>query len=392
MHYYKSLVGAALSLAPLVNALPVKEPPQPCASSTSATIALIGDYGWTGWQPANENFCNNILPNLQAANIDVSMEIINDCTLGDAQSLPNATVFQEKTASYLGEICDPSKRNCSAIISVGDSFYDSGVAFDTAGINQFEIAFQQMYNTSRGQFYENTTWYMSLGNHDVVRGWDGVNFQTQIAPLMDSRWYFGTEGLPYYSYDLQGEDWSATFAVVDSDCFIEKYQLNTSVYYNNYTIECHQDTQTQVDFVEQAFANSNADWKFLTIHHPYLSSSDNYTELAPVIEVAQKYNGVVMNGHDHCMAHYQLNDTNYVLTGGGGYTQAGDCNNGVALGPFVKFLGANAVQAANGFVLLEISKDSLTFDYYLRNMQYEHQDLFPVKDDKVPYYSFTINN
>ena len=34
----------------------------------------------------------------------------------------------------------------------------------------------------------------------------------------------GTKGLPYYTYDLTGSDWSATFVVVDSDCFLSSYQ------------------------------------------------------------------------------------------------------------------------------------------------------------------------
>jgi hypothetical protein len=34
----------------------------------------------------------------------------------------------------------------------------------------------------------------------------------------------GTEQLPYYTYDLEGEDWTATFVVVDSDCFLSSYQ------------------------------------------------------------------------------------------------------------------------------------------------------------------------
>jgi hypothetical protein len=34
----------------------------------------------------------------------------------------------------------------------------------------------------------------------------------------------GTEQLPYYTYDLEGEDFSATFVVIDSDCFVNDYQ------------------------------------------------------------------------------------------------------------------------------------------------------------------------
>jgi hypothetical protein len=35
---------------------------------------------------------------------------------------------------------------------------------------------------------------------------------------------YWTEQLPYYTYDLVGSNWSATFVVVDSDCFLSSYQ------------------------------------------------------------------------------------------------------------------------------------------------------------------------
>ena len=38
----------------------------------------------------------------------------------------------------------------------------------------------------------------------------------------------GTEGLPYYKYDLVGADWTARVVVVDSDCFLNAYQEVTS--------------------------------------------------------------------------------------------------------------------------------------------------------------------
>lgn len=37
-------------------------------------------------------------------------------------------------------------------------------------------------------------------------------------------WKQGTEGLPYYTYDLVGADWTATFVVLDSDCYLSSYQ------------------------------------------------------------------------------------------------------------------------------------------------------------------------
>lgn len=162
------------------------------------------------------------------------------------------------------------------------------------------------------------------------------------------------------------------------------------MYYNEYTQGCHKTTQEQVDFLQKAFSESDADWKFLQLHHPYLSSSGNFTELDPLVQVVVQHRGVVLNGHDHCVAHYYNNNTHFVLSGGAGYPQAGDCNNGVKLGPFAEYLGANAQAAANGFVTLDINKNSLNFEYYLRDMKFEGGDLYPVAHDLSPSYSFQV--
>ncbi|OBT50824.1 hypothetical protein VE04_09337 [Pseudogymnoascus sp. 24MN13] len=358
---------------------------KPVPKEDVLTVGVIGDFGWTGWEPAPVNFCNNVMPRLIANNITIPREIQNDCDAGDRGNIKNATADQMATASYIEKVC--AKKDCDAFVSVGDNFYSSAIDFSTNGIIRFEEAWSNMYT---GKVFNNTPWYQCLGNHDVVKGTSGVEFQTKIAPLYDSRWYFGTENLPYYTYDLSGKDWKATFAVVDSDCFIENYQKSTSVYQNDYTKACYETKQEQVDFVEEAFSKSDAQWKFLQIHHGYVSSSSNYTELAPFVEIVSKYNGIVVNGHEHGRAHYYANNTNFILTGGAGYPEAGDCNNGVKLGPFVKYLGANEQAAANGFVTMDISKKSVNVEYYTRDMTYEGGNLFPVKNDLEPAYSFTI--
>ncbi|KAJ9204592.1 hypothetical protein DTO164E3_1767 [Paecilomyces variotii] len=360
------------------------------ASSTqlpeTVTLGVIGDFGWTGWNPAPATFCNDVMPKLQAANITIPRELQNDCDAGDRAAINNATALQADTASYIGQVCE--LKGCSAFVSVGDNFYDSGVDFTTGGVIRFQEAWVDMYT---GPAFNTTRWYQCLGNHDVVKGQAGVDFETKIAPVYDDRWYFGTKGLPYYSYDIQGRDWTATFVVVDSDCFIDDYQESTSVYQNEYTTSCHQDTQTQVDFLAQAFANSNAEWKFLQLHHGFQSSFTNYTELWPLIEIVEQHKATVLNGHDHCMAHYYNNQTNFILSGGAGYPEVGDCNNGVPLGPYTKWLGANNQSAANGFVTLDISKESVVVEYYARDMKFEGGDLYPVQNDLNPSYQFTIS-
>ncbi|PMD47125.1 Metallo-dependent phosphatase [Hyaloscypha variabilis F] len=353
--------------------------------ATVLTVAVIGDYGWTGWVPSPDNFCFDVLPTLGAAGITVPNEVVNDCDPGDKQYITNATALQTDTAAYVGQIC--AMKNCSAFLSVGDNFYDSGVDFTTAGILRFQAAWADMY--TQGVF-KYAPWYQCLGNHDIVPGQPGVDFQTKVAPLYDDRWYFGTEQLPYYTYDLVGADWTATFVVVDSDCFLDSYQKNTSVYFNPYTTACHNTTQTQVNFLNTTFANSNATWKFLQLHHPYASASTNETDLAPLVEIVAKHQGIVINGHDHCLGHFFLNNTNFILSGAAGYPQAGDCNNGTALGPYALYLGANNLTAANGFVTLDISKQTINVEYYARDMKFEGTDLYPVECDLKPSYSFQI--
>lgn len=41
-----------------------------------------------------------------------------------------------------------------------------------------------------GVSINNYSRYQCLGNHDIVPGQSGVDFQTKVAPLYDNRWYF----------------------------------------------------------------------------------------------------------------------------------------------------------------------------------------------------------
>ncbi|OAX31406.1 hypothetical protein K503DRAFT_787845 [Rhizopogon vinicolor AM-OR11-026] len=97
-----------------------------------------------------------------------------------------------------------------------------------------------------------------------------------------------------------------------------------------------------------------------------MSSTTNETDLAPLIDIVTQHAGIVLNGHDHCLGHYCVNNTNFILSGGAGYPQADDCSYGIPLGPYAQFLGANVLSAANGFVTMNISKQFVNFEYYLR--------------------------
>lgn len=202
-----------------------------------------------------------------------------------------------------------------------------------------------------------------------------------------------------------------TFTCADTDVIVLTVMgQNTSVYRNAYTSACYNNTQVQTDFLANTFANSNATWKFLQMHHPYRSAATNETDLEPLISIVENYDGIVMNGHDHCLGHFFSNNTNFILSGAAGYPQAGDCNNGTAPGPYAKYLAANdlsgkcsgpdlipvihadngAPLAANGFVTMDISKDMINVEYYARDMEFDNGDLYPVACDLKPSYSFQV--
>jgi len=44
------------------------------------------------------NFCNNVLPNLEADGVEIPKAILNDCDAGDRLDISNATIEESKSA------------------------------------------------------------------------------------------------------------------------------------------------------------------------------------------------------------------------------------------------------------------------------------------------------
>lgn len=40
------------------------------------TVGVLGDYGWTGWVPAPDHFCGEVMAKLQAAGITIPNEYV----------------------------------------------------------------------------------------------------------------------------------------------------------------------------------------------------------------------------------------------------------------------------------------------------------------------------
>ncbi|KAJ3028798.1 hypothetical protein HDV00_010016 [Rhizophlyctis rosea] len=332
---------ALTALAAVVSASPLYTQ---VAHDESSPIVAFGDFGWRDWQPLDSHYC---------ALFNNKPYPINDCDDGDRAALPTATAQQIATAQFLADVCE--ERRCKGLISTGDNFYNSGLKLhDTFSINRFYSAFVHTYNRSSLNF----PWYMTMGNHDVL---GDPEFLTQLAPKLDKRWIMPHN---YYAHTVEGKDWSALFVHYDSDCYISNYQNKTSVYNTAYVQNCHKFTSQQNAWMEDSLESSEADFKFVVGHHPIYSSSTNYTtDLAQVNNVIKKYHATYLNGHDHCLGHYQvegayrvksleqqninqiIKGTNYILSGAGSYTEARACNDGQKIGPYVKKLFGDGVNS-----------------------------------------------
>ncbi|ORX48858.1 Metallo-dependent phosphatase [Hesseltinella vesiculosa] len=339
------------------------------AANPAFTVFAGGDFGWKNWQPLDQRYCDLFNNGVQP---------LNDCDSGDRSAHATASTEQQLTANFMASVAEKVKP--SFLVNVGDNFYSSGLKLnDTFSINRFYAAYVDTYNHSSLNF----PWYMTIGNHDIL---GDVEFETELAHKLDARWIMPSS---YYSHDFQQNGVSALFIHYDSDCFISKYQKDSSVYKVPYVVDCNRVKEDQIQFIKSALSNSTHDYKFVLAHHPVWSSSANYTtDLAEINDLVQQHKAIYINGHDHCMALYQQNDVPYILTGGMGLTEPGDCNNGVRFGNFtVKLFASQAKQggqAPGGFVSMDFTKSELVVNYWTRDGNNIKQA------SKKPSYSVTV--
>lgn len=70
-----------------------------CLSTGTFTGDVVSDqipidFGWSGWEPANQYFCDDVVPVLKANNVTIPRELQNDCDPGDRKAAFNASVAQ----------------------------------------------------------------------------------------------------------------------------------------------------------------------------------------------------------------------------------------------------------------------------------------------------------
>ncbi|HTW34209.1 MAG TPA: tartrate-resistant acid phosphatase type 5 family protein [Rhizomicrobium sp.] len=245
--------------------------------------------------------------------------------------------------------------NSRFVISVGDNFYEDGVASvdDPAWTNSFEA----VYDAPSLQI----PWHVALGNHDYHG-----NSQAQLDySAKSSRWRLPTR---WYNFEERAPDGSLTeFFVVDTSPMV-------SIYYEDGAVKVKvgdqkQNVPVQLAWLDAKLAASRADWKIVVGHHPIYSgklpkgvpahgedgnrtggSPDLIARLDPILQ----RHGVALylNGHDHDLQHALRGATHYVCTGAGSKTA-----------PQCGMAGSDFCSLQSGFVACAVNRQLLRVAY-----------------------------
>jgi acid phosphatase len=191
------------------------------------------------------------------------------------------------------------------IVSVGDNFYDFGVA--SVDDPQWQTSFEQVYAAPSLQ----VPWQVILGNHDYHG-----NCEAQIAyGKTNPRWKMPAR------YYVQSEQIDAAttvdFFYLDTTPMVKSYHINTRTRKE----VAGQDTEKQLAWFQSALAASKAQWKIVIGHHPIYSGGghgDTPELIKTILPLLQEHKvQAYFNGHDHDLQHLQAGAVNFFDTGAG---------------------------------------------------------------------------
>ena len=210
---------------------------------------------------------------------------------------------QMAVAQEMGLAC--AQANASFVISVGDNFYEDGVA--SVQDPHWQQSFDNVYTAKSLQ----VPWYAVLGNHDYHGSVEAQLDYAKTSP----RWKMPAR----YWRQVMGVDASTKveFFFIDTSPMMSEYKHDPQL------VQAQtQDVPAQMAWLEQALASSTAPWKLVTGHHPIYSAGlghgsepDLIQNLLPVLQKhgVQAY----FCGHDHDLQHLQAGDVTLILSGGG---------------------------------------------------------------------------
>ncbi len=191
------------------------------------------------------------------------------------------------------------------VISVGDNFYDNGVA--STGDPQWRTSFEDVYSAPSLQI----PWQVILGNHDYHG-----NCEAQLAyAKLSSRWKMPAR---YYRLSRTIDAiTTADFFFLDTTPMINSYYQSEKTRANVLS----RNVPGQLAWFKGALAASTAQWKIVIGHHPIYSGGDHgdtpelIENLLPLLQEhkVQAY----FNGHDHDLQHLMAGNVNLFDSGAG---------------------------------------------------------------------------
>jgi acid phosphatase len=191
------------------------------------------------------------------------------------------------------------------VISVGDNFYEDGVA--SVDDPHWQGSFEKVYAAPSLQ----VPWWAVLGNHDYHGNCDAQIAYHEKNPRwnMPARYFARTEKIDAQAaVDFFFLDTTPMATAVD-DLAVRPEKVKS------------QDIAAQIAWLDAALAASTAPWKIVIGHHPVYSGGihgDTPYLIQHVLPLLEKHRvPAYFNGHDHDLQHLQTGNVNLFCTGGG---------------------------------------------------------------------------
>jgi acid phosphatase len=271
---------------------------------------------------------------LKAAPDSLSFLVVGDWGRNGDSHQRDVAVQMDKAAAETGS---------RFTVSVGDNFYDNGVASTSDPL--WQTSFERIYDGANLQ----TPWYVALGNHDY-RGVPQAQIDyTQLSP----RWK-----MPSRFYKVAGE----TLGVPSLDLFV----IDTSPLVHEYATKVgdaiaanvkSQDTTAQMAWLDRELDASTAKWKLVIGHHTIYSGGDthgNTPEMTGrVLPILKKHQVTAyINGHDHDLQHIRRDGLTFICTGAGSEVR-----------PVKAIEGTQFCLSQSGFSVITVSADAVYLEF-----------------------------
>jgi tartrate-resistant acid phosphatase type 5 len=195
--------------------------------------------------------------------------------------------------------------SASFVISVGDNFYENGVA--STDDPHWQTSFLNVYKADSLQ----VPWHVIMGNHDYHG-----NPEAQLEYAKTSaRWKMPAR---YYTQSRSlDSSTSVDFFFLDTTPMVKEYYTVSRMHKN----VASQDVPKQLSWFKAALAESRAQWKIVLAHHPIYSGGDHGDQpelIESVLPLLQEYKvQAYFNGHDHDLQHLMAGEVNLFDSGAG---------------------------------------------------------------------------